>query len=262
MDTFDTHGFIILLFCLVDECTGELEQHGNAKLHPSEIVTLALLKRMTGKAYRRFLVWLRTTGLFPNLPHFSTLCRLFHRYQPVIEVFSKQSGSLPVDWAVIDSVHCEVIHPIREGRSIDWVGKNKSKGRWVVGMRVASVVSPKGDILEWALDASNIHDKHFAWLVESFEVQVLSDKGFHSKDGDPENLKICQRGEQNERMVVESVFSLCKRLLGMNQIQAKTRAGFELAISSIFALFNLLLEMNRRLGLFAERPSIAHFFCL
>jgi hypothetical protein len=40
--------FIILLFCLVDEHTGELPQHHNAKLHPSEIVTLALLKRMTG----------------------------------------------------------------------------------------------------------------------------------------------------------------------------------------------------------------------
>jgi hypothetical protein len=56
MDSFDIHGFIIRLFCLIDECTGALDQHFNAKLHPSEIVTLALLKRMSGKAYRRFLV--------------------------------------------------------------------------------------------------------------------------------------------------------------------------------------------------------------
>jgi hypothetical protein len=79
---------------------------------------------------------------------------------------------------------------------------------------------------------------------------------------DPENLKICRRGEQNERMVVESVFSLLKRLLGLNQIQAKTRQGFELAVSSIFALFNMLLEMNRRLALYTEKPSIALFFYL
>ena len=129
-------------------------------------------------------------------------------------------------------------------------------------MKVVAVVSPGGDILEWNLDTSNIHDTHFAWIVEDFNVKVLSDTGFHSKNGDPENLKICKRGEQNERMVVESVFSLLKRLLGLNQIQAKTRAGFELAVSSIFALFNFLLEMNRRLGLAAKKPSIAHYFCL
>jgi hypothetical protein len=63
-------------------------------------------------------------------------------------------------------------------------------------------------------------------------------------------------------MVVESVFSLCKRLLGINNIVAKTLAGFELAVSSIFALFNLLLQMNRQLGLFSHYPSIAHFCCL
>lgn len=89
-----------------------------------------------------------------------------------------------------------------------------------------------------------------------------SDTGFHAKNGDPENLEICKRGEQNERMVVESVFSLCKRLLELNSIVAKTVAGFELAVSSIFALFNLLLQMNRELGLFSERPNIAHFCCL
>lgn len=260
MDTFDIHGFIILLFCLVDECTGELEQHPNSKLHPSEIVTLALLKRMSGKAYRRFQVWLKTTGLFSRLPDYTRLCRLFHQYKEVIEVFSRES--LQTDWAVLDSVICETIHPIREGRKTQWVGKNKSKGRWMVGMKIAILVSPQGHILGWETDTANIHDKHFSWIVEDVSFQVLTDKGFHAREGDPENLTICNRGEQNQRMVVESVFSLCKRLLGLNNIVTKTRQGFELAVASIFALFNLLLEMNKRLGLFTHKPAIAHFFCL
>lgn len=260
MDTFDIHGFIILLFCMVDECTGELEQHRNSKLHPSEIVTLALLKRMTGKAYKRFLVWIKTTGLFPKIPDYTRLCRLFHQYADVIDVFSREG--LETDWAVLDSVMCEAIHPIREGRKTHWVGKNKSKGRWMVGMKVAVVVSPRGHILHWAMDTANIHDKHFAWMVEEFSFQILTDKGFHASEGDPDNLTICKRGEQNQRMVVESVFSLCKRLLGLNSIAAKTREGFELAVASIFALFNLLLEMNQRLGLLTHKPAIAHFFCL
>jgi hypothetical protein len=253
--------FIILLFCMVDEHTGELPKHGNAKLHVSEIVTLALLKRMKQSAFRQFLVWLRNTSLFPHLPDFTRLCRLFEKHKCIIDAFSRQMNQW--DWAVIDSKLCEVIHPIRECRGkTDWVGKNKSKGRWVVGMKVIILVSPQGDILNWKLDTANVHDKHFAWLVEKIEVKVLADKGFHSKNGDPENLRICQRGEWNIRMVVESVFSLCTRLLGLNEIQAKSLAGFELAVASIFASFNLLLQMNRRLGLYTQHPRIAHFFTL
>ena len=256
----NNESFIILLFWMVDEQTGDLLQHSQAKLHPSEIVTLALLKRLKGQAYRRFLVWLQNTGLFPDLPDYSRLCRLFKHYRPAIEVISRQIGQW--DWAVTDSILCEVIHPIREGRKTRWVGKNKSKGRWVVGIKVVVIVSPHGDILSWALDTANVHDKHFVWLVEEFEVKVLADSGFHAREGDPENLHICQRGEQNERMVVESVFSLCKRLLGLNNILAKTLQGFRLAVASTFALFNTLLDMNRRLNLFSERPAIAHFCTL
>lgn len=252
--------FIILLFWRIDEQTGDLLQHPQSKLHPSEIVTLALLKQMTGKAYRRLLGWLKNTGLFPNLPDYTRLCRLFHHYQPAIEVLSRQIGKW--NWHVIDSKACRVVHPIREGRSLDWLGKTKSKGQWVVGIRVVIIVSPQGDILDWQMDTANVQDKHFAWMVESFEVKVLSDQGFHSKEGDPENLKICQRGEHNERMVVETVFSLCQRLLNLDRILAKTRQGFQLAVASIFALFNTLLELNRKLGIKTKHPAIAHFFTI
>lgn len=252
--------FTIFLFCLVDDCCGELPKHGNSKLYPSEIVTLALLKALKGQAYRRFLVWLKNTGLFPNLPDYSQLCRLFHQYKEVIEVFSTES--VACEWAVIDSVGCEVVHPVREGRGIHWAAKGKSNRRWIVGMKVVAIVSPQGDILSWQTDTANVHDQHFAGLVEDLGIQTLADKGFHKREGDPENLKICERGEQNERMVVESVFSLCKRLLGLNAIQAKTREGFDLAVGCIFAVFNTLLRINRVLGLYAERPSIAHFCCL
>ena len=34
---------------------------------------------------------------------------------------------------------------------------------------------------------------------------VLSDTGFHAADGDPANLKLCPRGEWEDRMLVETV---------------------------------------------------------
>ena len=37
---------------------------------------------------------------------------------------------------------------------------------------------------------------------------VLSDSAFHAAEGDPTNLKLCQRGEWQERMLVETVLSM------------------------------------------------------
>ena len=37
---------------------------------------------------------------------------------------------------------------------------------------------------------------------------VLSDTGFHATEGDPANLKLCQRGEWEDRMLVETVLSM------------------------------------------------------
>ena len=34
---------------------------------------------------------------------------------------------------------------------------------------------------------------------------VLSDTGFHAAEGDPANLKLCQRGEWEDRMLVETM---------------------------------------------------------
>ena len=75
-------------------------------------------------------------------------------------------------------------------------------------------------------------------------------------------ILVCRLHKHDPFCFQAATFSLLKRLLALNQIQAKKRAGFELAASSIFALFNFLLEMNRRLGLATQKPSIAHYFCL
>ena len=37
---------------------------------------------------------------------------------------------------------------------------------------------------------------------------VLSDTGFHAAEGDPANLTLCQRGEWQDRMLVETVLSM------------------------------------------------------
>ena len=66
------------LFCQVDDQIGYLAKHSQANLHPSEVVTLALLYALTGKGNRAFWRWLTRDyeGLFPNLPSRTRLFRL------------------------------------------------------------------------------------------------------------------------------------------------------------------------------------------
>ena len=65
-----TVDFITELFCRVDDQIGYLPKHSQARLFPSEVVTLALLHALTGKGQRGFWRWLRRDyqPLFPNLP--------------------------------------------------------------------------------------------------------------------------------------------------------------------------------------------------
>ena len=65
-----TVDFITELFCQVDDQIGYLPKHSQARLYPSEVVTLALLYALTGKGNRAFCRWLTKdyVPLFPNLP--------------------------------------------------------------------------------------------------------------------------------------------------------------------------------------------------
>ena len=58
----------------------------------------------------------------------------------------------------------------------------------------------------------------------------LVDSGFHKsakRGGDCENLILCQRGQRNYRMIVETLFSGWVRVLGMKSITERGWSGIE-----------------------------------
>jgi hypothetical protein len=65
-------------------------------------------------------------------------------------------------------------------------------------------------IVAWAWATANVADNTFQWLIRQFEepMLVLSDTAFHAAEGDPANLKLCQRGEWEDRMLVETMLSM------------------------------------------------------
>ncbi len=96
-----TKDFIIALFCRVDEVVGDVPKHPQAKLYPSEVVTLALLFALKGVGPRAFYRWLCRDylDLFPQLPDRTRLFRLFAAHREWADFFLADATTLGGDLA-------------------------------------------------------------------------------------------------------------------------------------------------------------------
>ena len=129
MSTVD---FITTLFYEVDEQMRAIPKHPEARLWPSEVVTLGLLHALKGGGNRAFYRWLTRDyrPLFPQLPERTRLFRLLKTHQDWTQIFL----AAPTVLGVIDTYGIELIHPMREGRSPQQIGrKGLSNHRWIVG---------------------------------------------------------------------------------------------------------------------------------
>ncbi len=189
-----TLDFITALFYQVDEQMRALPKHPEAHLWPSEVVTLGLLHALKGVGNRAFYRWLTRDyrALFPQLPERTRLFRLFRTHQDWTQIFL----AAPTVLGVIDTYGIELIHPMREGRSPQQIGrKGLSNHRWIVGGKLCLLLNQWGLIVGWECATANVADNTFQWLIRQFDGRmiVLSDTAFHATEGDPSNLKLCQR---------------------------------------------------------------------
>ena len=62
----------------------------------------------------------------------------------------------------------------------------------------------------------------FQHLVEGVadEMLVLAEEGFEKLDWFPANLRVCQRGEWNDRMMIETVLSMLTLVCGFKKVLA------------------------------------------
>ena len=241
-----TVDFIIALFCLVDDTLHDNKKHSQAKLYPSEVVTLALLYALTGNGQRAFWRWLTRDyrDLFPNLPDRTRLFRLFNSHQHYVDLFLADPSLI----GVIDSYGIELLHPIREGRSDKQIGKKgKSNKRWIVGGKLCYVLNHLGLIVSWACDTANVYDgSAFQGLVDDLadEMVIFSDMGFEKQDWHPTNLRLCKRGEWNVRMVVETVLSMLTYICDFKHSRHKVWDYFKTKVGFTMALFNILVQWH------------------
>src|SRR5438034_6656522 len=152
---------------------------------------LSHLHALKGVGNRAFYRWLTRDyrPLFPRLPERTRLFRLLKTHQDWTQVFL----AAPTVLGVIDPYGIELMHPMREGRSPQPIGRTGlSNHRWIVGGKLCLVVNQYGLVAVWDCATANVPDQIFQGLIRQFEERtiILSDTAFHAAEGDPPNLKL------------------------------------------------------------------------
>ena len=242
-----TEDFLIWLFCVVDDRLGCRRKHPQARLWPSELVTIGLLFALKGGSFRGFYRWLDRdyAALFGGLPERTRLRRALRAHQREAERFLAD----PTFFTVVDTYGIELLHPWRHGRSRRQVGKKGySNHRWIVGLKLCWLVNARGEVVAWSWDTANTADQRFAHVAAPFEGRTiaLADEGFDAADR-PANIKLCPRGAWNERMLIETVLSLVHRVCRLKYLWHRTRPYLAMHLAYTAALFNALLALNHLL---------------
>jgi hypothetical protein len=259
-----TEDIIYHIFCEVDDQMkghSEVVKHPQAKLYPSELVTIGVLMALKGVSFRAFYRWLKRDfdALFGGLPDRTRLLRALEAHQTWCDLFLAE----PTFFTVGDSYPIELLFPIREGRSQHQIGKKgKDKGRWTIGVRLWWLLSDAGQVVEWYWLPLNRPDKDFNFVVEYYvpDSIVLTDLGFRDANGVPANLKLCAKGTWNERMIIETSFSMLTVVCHTKKFFHRVADHLWSHCAYLAAMFNVVTALFKRLFPKDERQrSLAEF---
>ncbi len=241
-----TEDIIVHIFYWVATRLPELPRHSQAKLYPSELVTIGILFALKGGYFSAFYRWLkRDYGDWfgdGTLPERTRLQRLLKTHQGWCDGLLAE----PTFFTVIDSYPIELLFPIRQGRSQQQVGKKgRDKGRWSIGIKLCWLLNDTCRVVKWDWKTMNVCDKAFHPMVKPLVGQtiVLADLGFRAKGGVPENMKLCPKGTWNERMCVETVFSMLTLICDLKRIRHRLTAYIQARLAYVAAMFNSLLTL-------------------
>src|ERR1700690_458041 len=96
-----TELIIIGIFCIVDDQMRDIAKHEQAKLYPSELVTIGILFALKGGHFAAFYRWLKRDydGLFGGLPDKTRLQRSLAAHEAWLDLFL----TAPSTFTVMDS---------------------------------------------------------------------------------------------------------------------------------------------------------------
>ena len=161
--------------------------------------------------------------------------------------------------SVIDTYGIELLHPRREGRSTRQIGrKGISNRRWIVGSKLCLLQNHQGLIVDWDCDTANVYDgSDFQAMVDAVAGQtvVFADTGFTKQDWHPDHLRICKRGEWNDRMMIETTPSMLTLVCHFKKMMHRVWVYFKTRLGYTMALFNILVQWH---GLEPDDDGMIH----
>ena len=103
-----------------------------------------------------------------------------------------------------------------------------------------------GLVVAWACATANVADNTFQWLIRQFEelMIVLSDTGFNAAESGPSNLKLCPRGEWEDRMLVETVLLMLTLVCHFKKVMHRVWTNFHARLAFTMAAFNVLVQWH------------------
>ncbi len=225
-------------------------------------MTIGILFALKGSTWAAFYRWLKRDydALFGGLPDESRLRKALVTHEPWCDYLL----AAPSLFTVIDSYPIELIFPIREGRSKQQLGrKGKDKGRWVIGIKLCWLLDKVGRVVDWSWAPQGTPDKHFNFLVADLDGQTITfaDNGFRDAEGIPANLVICAKGQRNERMLVETAFSLATVVCHTKHLRQRVADYLWSRLAYLAAMFSTLFALFHQLHPDANpvKMSIAEF---
>jgi hypothetical protein len=236
---------IVAFYCQVDAPMHGLPKRPQATLWPSAVVTLGLLHALTGVGTRAFYRGLTRDhrAWLPRLPERPRLLRLFMTHQAWTDPFLAS----PTVLGVIDTDGLALIHPLREGRSPRQIGRQGlAKHRWMVGGNVCLLLHQWGVVVAWECATAHVSDQTFQPLIRQFAepMIVLRDTAFQAAEGDPTNLKLCRRGEWNDRRRIETVLSMLTVVSHFKKVMHRVWEYFHARLACTMAAVNMLVQWH------------------
>ena len=73
---------------------------------------------------------------------------------------------------------------------------------------------------------------------------VFADRGFAKVDWVPDNLRVCQNGEWNDRMVIETILSMLTRVCHLKKVAHRRWEYFKTRLAFTMAVFNVLIQWD------------------
>ncbi len=104
-----------------------------------------------------------------------------------------------------------------------------------------------GLVVDWDCDTAHVYDgSAFQHLIDEVQDQrvVFADEGFDKVDWQPENLKVCQRGEWKVRLLVEAVLSMLTYVCHFKHVMHRVWSYFTMRLGFTMALFNILAQWH------------------